>query len=343
VSAQGGPLGLVLGDHGLFVRALDLWLDPAGVSPVGPETAVFVSHAHAAANATGSRALASPETIALSGALGWTFSEAHPMAWGETIPWAIGSGYGGGTAHLSIAPAGHVLGGSQLVIDHPRGRLVYTGDWSSEPDATRPPGEAVACDELVITSAFGLPIFRFRPMQRVAADIVGWCAARLAEDCTPFVLVQTPGPAQSLAHALANRGLPVVADAAVLRACTAYETIGAPIGAVADCAGVRRGAVVLLRADGRVAERQASKRHAVAYASGWAVLDAALAQKKADVGFVFADHADFDGWLALVSSTGASSVYVTRGQARPLAHELRRRGVNADALALEPIDDRGSS
>jgi hypothetical protein len=68
-----------------------------------------------------------------------------------------------------------------------------------------------------------------------------------------------------------------------------------------------------------------------------------LAQKKADAGFVFADLADFDRWLALVSSTGASSVYVTRGQARPLAHELRRRGVNADALALGPIDDRGSS
>lgn len=343
MSTRGGPLGVVLGDHGLFVRALNLWLNPTGVTPVGPETAVFVSHAHAAASATGTRALASPETIALSEALGWTFREAHPMAWGETIPWAIGSRYGGGTARLSIARAGHVLGGSQLVIDHPRGRLVYTGDWSSEPDATRPPGEAVACDELVITSAFGLPIFRFRPMQRVAADIVGWCAARLAEDCTPFVLVQSPGPAQSLAHALANRGLPVVADAEVLRACTAYDSIGAPVGVVGGYAGVRRGAVVLARPDSRVAERQAPKRHAVAYASGWAVLDAALAQKKADTGFAFADQADFDWWLALVSSSGARLVYVTRGEARPLAHELRRRGVDADALALGPIDDRGSS
>ena len=154
---------------------------------------------------------------------------------------------------------------------------------------------------VVITSAFGLPIFRFRPMQRVAADIGGWCAARLAEDCTPFVLVQTPGPAQSLAHALANRGLAVVADAQVLRACTAYETIGCSNRRRWRLrrAAARRGRPHLgPQSGGRTA---GPERHAVAYASGWAGLDAGLAQKKADAGFVFADSADFDWWLALAS------------------------------------------
>jgi hypothetical protein len=81
----------------------------------------------------------------------------------------------------------------------------------------------------------------------------------------------------------------------------------------------------------------------VAYASGWALLDAATEQKRADASFPLADQADHDGLMALVCSTGARMVHATRGDARVFAHLLRRQGLDADALELAPIDHRGIS
>jgi hypothetical protein len=44
-----------------------------------------------------------------------------------------------------------------------------------------------------------------------------------------------------------------------------------------------------------------------------------------------------------VAACGATRVHVTRGDARAFAHILRERGVDASALDLPPIDERGAS
>jgi putative mRNA 3-end processing factor len=343
VSAHGNPLDLALGEHGLVVRAIDLWLDPVGEPRLAAPATAFVSHIHAATRVAAGPSLASPETIALMAALDRPSLDVQALAWGETVERPVGARFGGGTARLSIAPAGHVLGGAQLVIDHPRGRLVYTGDWCGEVDATRPAGEAIPCDEIVITSTFGLPIFRFRPMSIVLADVAGWCSALASDGITPVLLVQTPGPAQALARSLTRCGLTVVAGTEVRRACSAYESLGVAVGAIGEPGGLDRGEVVLVPAQTRRPDIHPPKKHSVAYVSPWAALDAAVAQKRADAAFVLADQADYDRSMALVRETGARSVYVTRGAARPLAYEIRRRGVHAEALDLGPIDDRGAS
>jgi Cft2 family RNA processing exonuclease len=328
-----GPLGLESTDDGLFLRALGLALDPTR-----PAGAAFVSHVHAAVPSA--RVYASPTTLALALPLGLD-AGASPVpldeATGLELP--IDAAFGGGTAHLRIARAGHVLGASQLVIDHPRGRLVYTGDWSGERDATHEPGEAIACDELVLASTFGLPIFRFEPVARTMAALVRWCTERLAEGVRPVVVAQTPGPAQSIARSLAEAGLAVEAEDAVLRGCAAYEAVGCAVGPV-RAAGTARDAVTLAAAGART---KTKGRSAIAYASGWALLDAAVEQKRADAAFALADQADFDALLGLVQATGATRIHVTRGEARAFARVLQARGLDARAIDLPAIDDRGAS
>jgi putative mRNA 3-end processing factor len=337
----GASLGLAETDEGLVLRALGLWLDP-----VRPTPAAFVSHAHATAG--GERALASPETIALAVACGRPIASApQALGWREPLEMPIDEAFGGGTARLTIAPAGHLPGAAQLVIDHPRGRLVYTGDWSREGDPTHAGGDAVACDEIVLTSTFALPIFRFAPPAVTTAALVTWCAARLAEGTRPVVLAQTPGPAQSIVHALAAAGLPVEMQEEVRRGCEAYEALGIALGSSDSTEPVGK-AVQLAPASAGGRRRKpagspARGRSAVAYASGWARLDAAVEQKRADAAFAIADQADFDGLVALVAATGARRVLVTRGDARAFASFLRSRGVEADAVELPPIDDRGAS
>ena len=333
-------LGLASDERGLCLRALSLWLDPLRPSP-----AAFVSHAHALTGFASGRLLASPETIALARHLGTTAPESVAIDWDTNLEWPIDPHFGGGTARLSIAPAGHLLGAAQLIVDHPRGRFVYAGDWSAQRDVTHGPGEVVTCDELLVTSTFALPIFRFDPLDQAYGPIVDWCAARLAQGETPVVLAQTPGPAQSLAAVFASKGLRFEATDEVRRGCSAYETLGVPMGTAEPLLSAKGKArcIVVAHAGSRPEELRSIPRACVAYASPWAVLDAAVEQKRAHAAFVVADHAGYDDLVAMARGTGAAAVHVSRGDARELAHLLSLQGFEADAFELPAIDERGIS
>jgi putative mRNA 3-end processing factor len=339
--SEGNNLGLAVDEAGLYLRALGLWLDPGRAAP-----AAFLSHAHAFGGMASASVLASRETLALADALGARSDTARALSWDEPIEWPIDAAFGGGRARLSIAPAGHVLGAAQLVVEVGGRRLVYTGDFSAEEDGTHPRGVAVACDELVVTSTFALPIFRFDPHALAVASVADWCVARLSAGITPIVLAQNPGPAQSIARELAARRVAVAASDDVRRVADAYESLGVAIGDLRGVEAGMRDVAVVAAASARTSELRAGggrKRAEVAYASGWALLDAAVEQKRADAAFAVADHADHDGLVALINSCGAGVVHVSRGDARAFAHVLRGAGVRADAIELAPIDERGAS
>jgi hypothetical protein len=328
-----------LDERGVHLPALGLWLDPVRAAPFA-----FVSHAHAAKAARESgRVLASPETVAIAGALEAGALDSAALAWDEALELPVDPAYGGGVARVSIAPAGHMLGAAQLVVEHAGRRLGYTGDWSGEGDGTHAAGAIVACDALVVTTAFALPIFRFSPRAAVLESLVAWCAERLASGVTPVVLAQTPGPAQGIARALSARGLPVSGDDDVRRACAAYEALGVVLGPVPLHEPGTNGRAIVASAAVKATELRPRGRHEVAYASPWAVLDAAVEQKRADAAFVLAGQADFDGWRALVRASGARRVVATRGDAGVFARMLRADGLAAVALEGPAIDERGES
>jgi putative mRNA 3-end processing factor len=334
-------LDLRADDAGLCLRALGLWLDPTRAAP-----AAFVSHAHSAGAMAARTVLASRETLGLAQALGAPVGGARALHWGEPIEWPVDSAFGGGAARLSIAPAGHLLGAAQLVVEYAGGRLVYTGDFSAEESATHQCGVAIPCDELIVTSTFALPIFRFDPQKETLASVGDWCVARLAAGAVPVVLAQNPGPAQSIAHELHKRGVPVAAPDEVRRANDAYEALGVAVGPLLSYEPAKReAAAVIAPAGARATElrRGRRKRIEVAYASGWALLDAAVEQKRVDAAFALADHADHDALMALVKASGAAVVHVSRGDARAFAHMLRTAGIQADATELGAIDERGAS
>ena len=343
--------------EGLYLPALDLHLDPDRGVP-----AAFVSHAHgdhAAADLSGVGAMiSSPETRVLVEARRATRpAEARTIAWDQSIEVKIAREHGGGTARISIAPAGHILGAAQLVVDHPGGRFVYTGDYQSGASPTHAAGVPVPCDELVIESTFGLPIFRFPSRAETTAKIVSWCRAHLDAGETPVLLGYALGKSQALVHACLAAGLPVVAHGAVHRMCAAYESLGVPLG-VADGRLIpyathveaekkaRRKAdrtpTVIVSTPQTQGQPMIRKRKdaRIAYVSGWALVDAAIEQRRADAGFPLSDHADYDDLLATVRATGARRVWVTHGDDVELFARLvaRETGVETLALAAPSID-----
>jgi putative mRNA 3-end processing factor len=329
---------------GLHLPALGLHLDPSIGVP-----AAFVSHAHAARKGAlnSGMLLASPETLRLIALRSGSAPPAgRVLGWNESIDRAIGAAFGGGTARLSIAPAGHLLGAAQLVVDHPGGRLVYTGDYQSGPGLTHAAGAPVACDELVIESTYALPIFRFADRARVRASLTAWCRARLDEGNAPVVIALSLGKSQEIVRALVDAELPVMTHEAVHRGCEAYESLGVSLGVVdgnvrpyAKTKGPATS--VLVAPPSAYAEPMIKKlpNARVAYASGRALLDASIEQMRADLGFALSDHADHDDLVATVRASGARRIYPTLGDALVFAALLEERGFEATALEAPSLDE----
>lgn len=338
---------MLVTEAGLYLPELELHLDPKRAVP-----RAFVSHAHAdhaqEDALRGGEILATPETLALVAARrAAALPGAQPVAWGGVREIPMGTGR---TARLRVEPAGHMLGAAQLVIDHPGGRLVYTGDYRSGPGGTHAPGAPVPCDELVVESTFALPIFRFPERSGTIAALASFCREAIGKGQTPVLLGYSLGKAQELARGLIDAGVPVVAHGAAYRMCVAYEALGVALGtaegalrpyAEAPQRGRREaplGAALLVPPSAYAHPMVRRRKDAVvAYVSGWARIDANVERYRADRGFVLSDHADHDDLMATVRATGARRVYTTLGDAEALA-ELLRPFVEAIPLASESLD-----
>jgi putative mRNA 3-end processing factor len=245
-----------------------------------------------------------------------------------------------------------VLGAAQLVVEHRDRRFVYTGDYQSGGGRTHAAGAPIECDTLVVESTFGLPIFRFPDRARTIDRIVQWCASTLSDGDRPVLLGYALGKAQELVRACLAAGLPVVAQGAVHKMCAAYESLGVDLG-------VRDGRLMAYATWSEAKEKDRARAVIVAppqtqgqpmirkmrsarigYVSGWALIDAAVEQRRADAGFVLSDHADFDDLMATIAATKAKRVLVTHGDDVEVFAKLVHDALDVEAIALPlpPID-----
>ena len=119
--------------NGLYCAAGDFYVDPH--RPV-PRAVITHGHADHARRGHG-HVIATPETVRimqvrLGHDAAGTF---QPLEYGATHPL--------GSAEVRLAPAGHVLGSAQVVIEHLGQRAVVSGDYKRAPDPTCQPFEVI--------------------------------------------------------------------------------------------------------------------------------------------------------------------------------------------------------
>src|SRR6478672_672030 len=98
----------------------------------------------------------------------------------ETLPYGERVTHNGVT--ISLHPAGHVLGSSQVRLEHDGEVWVASGDYKVEGDATCDAFEPVRCDVFITESTFGLPIYQWQPQDEVFADINDWWRRNAADE-----------------------------------------------------------------------------------------------------------------------------------------------------------------
>ena len=318
---------------GLYCAAGDFHIDPWR-----PVPRAVITHAHGDHTRPGSGAYwTSASGAALVALRAGRDARVTPIAQGEAIRF--------GATRVSLHPAGHVLGSSQVRIETGRHVWVVSGDFKRDADPTCAPFEPVVCDTFVTEATFALPVYRWPDPADVARELRGWWLENRERGEASIVCCYALGKAQRILAELARFTDETVYIHGALAALTAaYRAAGVamlPTARVVDQPAGHdfRGALVLAPpAASRSPWMKRFRPAQVAFASGWMRIRGNRRRFGYDRGFVLSDHADWPGLVQTIAQTGATRVLATHGYTDGLILHLRERCIDAAALAT-PFGD----
>lgn len=240
-------------------------------------------------------------------------------------------------AHLTLLPAGHVLGSAMTLVETDAGSLLHTGDFKLRPALSCEPCHPVRADVLVMETTFGRPGFVFPPAHEVFADLIRFCRETLDQQQVPILLGYSLGKAQEILVALRDAQLPILVTEPVARLNRIYAELGQalpPYGKYHPESA--RGHVVIAPPSGNIeALRLQLAPCRVAVLTGWAIQSGCRFRYRADAAFPISDHADFPDLLELVRRVQPRRVHTIHGYAVEFAAVLRNQGIEAWALGRQ--------
>ncbi len=246
--------------------------------------------------------------------------------WGETF--VINN------VKFSLHPAGHIIGSSQIRVEHQGEVWVFTGDYKTENDGISTPFEPVKCSTFITECTFGLPAFSWSPQEEVFNDINTWWAENRSEGKTSVLFGYSLGKAQRLLKYLNT-------DIGQIYTHGAIENMTEVLRPMVDFPKTTLitkdtkkenllGNIVLAppSAHGSTWIRKMVP-YVTASASGWMTFRGARRRRAIDKGFVLSDHCDWSGLLSSIKETGAEKVICTHGYTDIFSRYLRELGYDA--------------
>ena len=257
----------------------------------------------------------------------------------QTLPYGQAVSHHGVT--LSLHPAGHVLGSSQVRLEHGGQVWVASGDYKVAPDRTCDPFEPVTCDVFITESTFGMPIYRWSPDDQIFADINGWWQRNADAGKASVLTCYSFGKAQRILSGVDASIGSIIVHGAVEPLNRAYRTAGVQlpptrlVTEVVDKADLRRALVICPPSAAASPWIRRFGDCSTAFASGWMQLRGARRRGGYDRGFVLSDHADWPGLMSAIGATGAQRVIVTHGSIPVMVRYLGEQGLQAGSFETE--------
>jgi putative mRNA 3-end processing factor len=320
---------LTLTARGLYCETGDFFVDPWE-----PVDRAIITHAHGDHATWGSSAyLTSAQGVGVLRARLEPGANIRGVEYGETL--ALNG------ARVSLHPAGHILGSSQVRIEHQGEVWVVSGDYKTDPDPTCAPFEPVRCHTFVTESTFGLPIYRWPPQSEVFQQINAWWRANATAGKASLLFGYTLGKAQRLLAGLDPAIGPILTHGAVERMTRAYREAGIPLpptryaGTAAERADSTGALVIAPPYAGASPWARRFGSHSTGFASGWMLVRGARRQQSLDRGFPLLDHVDWPSLMAAVKATEAGEVWVTHGYTSVVVRWLQEQGIEARAVQTQ--------
>jgi putative mRNA 3-end processing factor len=327
----------------LYPTPRGLYCEPGGfhIDPPAAVDRAVITHGHSDHARGGHGAvLATAETIAVMQVrIGQTCA-------GHLQVQPLGTTLRLGDVDVRLAPAGHILGSAQIVMEHQGQRAVVTGDYKRRADPTAAAFELVTCDLLVTEATFGLPVFRHEPDATEIGRLLQ--SLRTFPERTHMVGAYGLGKCQRIIALLraAGHDAPIYLHGAMQALCDLYERLGISLGdlrAVADASREELAGAIVLCPPSALADRWSRRMSdpVTVFASGWMRVRARARQRGVELPLVISDHADWPELLQTIEESCAREVWVTHGREDALVHQITQMGRRGRALALVGREEDG--
>ncbi len=321
-------------DRGLYCEAGDFYIDPWK-----PVRRAVITHAHAdhayrgcESYLTAERGEAVLRTRMNPGA------EINTVGYGESLE--IGG------VKLSLHPAGHILGSSQVRLEAEGEVWVVSGDYKIAEDKTCEPFESIRCNTFISECTFGLPVYRWPAQGEVVEEINRWWRENREENRASILFAYSLGKAQRVLAAVDASIGPIYCHGAVEKVNSDYRASGVNLppttyAALKSDRKAWEGSLIIAppSASGTPWVRKFGDA-ATGFVSGWMQVRGSRRRRSVDRGFVISDHADWQGLLTAMKSSEAERVLLTHGRTGSMMRWLREAGVDADSLHTEYIGER---
>lgn len=313
-------------EEGIYLPEIKLWLDP---HVPRPGEAGFVSHAHGDHAKWHGLTIASGPTLRFMRARN---AEGKPE---ETRAQAFLNRFKHEGAMLTLLPAGHIAGSAQLLVEHKKERLIYSGDFKLRPDPACESIVVEEADQLIMETTFGKPQYLFPPASKTVERLADWCSRAIRENKIPCLLGYSLGKSQELMLALKPWGFEFVVHPSIADMCESYKSLGYQFGPL-HAAGNQapEGRVLIWPPSGRNHSYFLGLKEKVrtGFVSGWAMDPSTKFKYQVDEAFPISDHADFSELIAYVWQVHPKQIFTHHGFSADFASHLRLTGHDARAL-----------
>lgn len=247
---------------------------------------------------------------------------------------------------LSLHPAGHIIGSSQVRVEYNNEVWVVSGDYKTENDGISGNFEPVRCNVFVTESTFGLPIYKWQPQQEIYDDIRTWIMGNKANGKASVLLAYSLGKAQRVLDALTPFNETILLHGAVWNMQQALVSTGYNGPSIERITPETpkekfKNSIIIApsSADGSSWIRK-FEPYGLGICSGWMQVRGNVRRNNADAGFVLSDHADWPGLLEAVKATKAEKVYVTHGFQAAFSKYLNEIGIESGEVKTEYGDEK---
>ena len=257
----------------------------------------------------------------------------------EAIQWNESVNING--VRLSLHPAGHIIGSSQIRIEHNNEVWVVSGDYKIEDDGISGRFEPVKCNVFISESTFGLPIYNWKPQHEIFQNIKDWINNNRSSGTTSVLIAYSLGKAQRVMQCIKDIDIKLFLHGAVWNV---HQTL---LEAGYDLPSAERvlpetpkenfkGNIVIAppSADGSPWMKKFSP-YRIGVCSGWMQVRGNVRRRNADAGFALSDHADWNSLLTAVKATGAEKVFVTHGFQAAFSRYLNEIGIESAEVKTE--------
>lgn len=317
-------------DNKLYIDSLNAYIDPHY-----PVDKAIITHAHADhAKPNHKKVLATEDTINImkiryGDNCAQNFQK---IKYGEKL-------YLDGI-YLTLFPAGHILGSSQVLLEKNGYRVLVTGDYKTYSDKTAQAFQLVKTHTLVTEATFGLPIFKhpspYIEINKVLSSMLN------NKEANHLLGAYSLGKAQRVISLLREVGYDeeIYIHGSINKISKYYNEKKIHLGQLlqlnVENAKQLKGKIIIAPPSALKDIWSRKIKNVISgYASGWMSIKQRAKQKLIEIPLIISDHADWNELTKVIKETEAEKVLITHGQEECLSYWCKKNNIYAKALYLE--------